>query len=392
MNFSKPFTQQEAIPADGIESALRVLRSGRLHRYNLGGDEEGEVSALEREYALWQGAPFCLALASGGQAIQIALRSAGVRPGDAVLANAYTLAPVPGALHAVGAKPVFVEVGPDWTVDLDDLEAKAGRARFLLLSHMRGHLADMERVAALCERHGLTLVEDCAHTMGSAWRGVRSGNHGHVACFSTQTYKHINSGEGGLLTTSDPEIAARAIVMSGSYMLYERHGAAPPPEAFEGIDTATPNCSARMDHLRAAILRPQLERLGRNVERWNERYRALESGLRGVSGIGIVERPDAESIVGSSFQFHAHVDCAELVRRCAGRGVELKWFGAERPVGFTSRFDSWEYLEPSDLPQTLRVLATTIDLRVPLTFTVDDCRTIATIVADEAASLSRSKP
>ena len=160
-----------------------------------------------------------------------------MKPGDAVLANAYTLAPVPGALHAAGARPVLVEIDQDWHTDLADLETKAqaSGAHFFLLSHIRGHIADMEAVMAVCERHGIVLIEDCAHTMGARWNSVRSGNHGRVACFSAQTYKHINSGEGGLLTTDDPELASRAIVHSGSYMLYGHHGAAPDEEVFAKV-------------------------------------------------------------------------------------------------------------------------------------------------------------
>ena len=125
------------------------------------------------------------------------------------------------AIHACGGVPVFVEIGPDWLTDLDDLRAKAAEsgARFFMLSHMRGHIADMEAITAICTEFGITLIEDCAHTMGASWQGTRSGNFGSVACFSTQTYKHMNSGEGGFLTTDNPEIAARAIILSGSYML-----------------------------------------------------------------------------------------------------------------------------------------------------------------------------
>ncbi|MGB0824011.1 MAG: aminotransferase class I/II-fold pyridoxal phosphate-dependent enzyme, partial [Alphaproteobacteria bacterium] len=116
--FDKSFTQQEAIPADGIEAAVSVLSSGRLHRYNTGPGEVSEVARLEEEYAAYQGSAYCLAVTSGGQAMQIALRAAGLKPGDAILANAYTLAPVPGAIHACGGVPVFVEIGPDWLTDL----------------------------------------------------------------------------------------------------------------------------------------------------------------------------------------------------------------------------------------------------------------------------------
>ena len=162
-----------------------------------------------------------------------------------------------------------------------DLEKKiaSSAARYLLLSHMRGHLCDMDRVMAICYGAGVTVIEDCAHTMGARWNDTRSGNFGKAACFSTQTYKHLNSGEGGFLTTNDADLAARATIMSGSYMLYGRHGAGPDADAFEQARYETPNCSARLDALRAAILRPQLAEIDTNIRCWNERYRAVAAGI-----------------------------------------------------------------------------------------------------------------
>ncbi|UCH41164.1 MAG: DegT/DnrJ/EryC1/StrS family aminotransferase, partial [Gammaproteobacteria bacterium] len=107
--FSKPFTQQEAIPEAGIEQALAVMRSGRLHRYNTIGDELSEAALLEREYAAYMSQQFCLACTSGGYALHIALKAAGLQPGETVLSNAFTLAPVPGAINNAGGKPVLVE-------------------------------------------------------------------------------------------------------------------------------------------------------------------------------------------------------------------------------------------------------------------------------------------
>merc|ERR1719421_2522255 len=97
----------------------------------------------------------------------------------------------------LNAVPVLVETTPAWTMDLDDLEQKAAKssAKVLLLSHMRGKVADMERVVSICERHGLTLVEDCAHSCGVTWNGKQLGYHGKVAAYSTQSDKVINSGE-----------------------------------------------------------------------------------------------------------------------------------------------------------------------------------------------------
>ncbi len=391
VTFNKPFTQQEPIDEATIEAAVEVMRSGRLHRYNTLPGEMSQAALLEREYAEWQGAKYCLACASGGYALQVALRAAGLQAGDTVLANAYTLAPVPGAIHNSGGVPLFVEIDEGWHIDCDDLRQKAAAsgAKFLMLSHMRGHIADMDAMCAICEEFGITLVEDCAHTMGARWKGIRSGNFGRVAAFSAQTYKHINSGEGGLLTTDDPEIAAGAIIMSGSYMLYASHGASPDEEVFRKIRLETPNYSGRMDNLRATILRGQLAGLEDRVRRWNELYRVLETGIGASPHINVPQRAQHEAFVGSSFQFRPQLPVGkfdELVANCAQRGVDIKWFGAEDPKAFTSRYDSWRYLgEPVPLPKTLEVLSQTCDIRVPLTFTSEDCNIIAQIVTEEVA-------
>ena len=388
--FTGNFTQQEPIPEEGIAAAVEAMRHGRLHRYNLAPGEAGEVALLEEDFAAFTGARYCLAVASGGYAMATALRALGVGPGEPVLTNAFTLAPVPGAIASLGARPVYVGVTEQLTIDLDELEARAGEARVLLLSHMRGHIADMDRLTAICDAAGLTVIEDCAHTMGAAWRGVPSGRHGAIGCYSTQTYKHMNSGEGGLIITDDEGLAARMVLLSGSYMLYDRHRAAPPPEAFERLKWETPNVSGRMDNLRAAILRPQLRILPEKCAAWTERYRVLEAGLRGIPGLTLIERPEAERFVGSSFQFllldRAPEAVAEVVAACAARGVELKWFGAEEPVGFTSRYESWRYAPAPPMPATDRVLAGLLDMRLPLTFSLADCAQIARIVSEEVGA------
>ncbi len=392
--FSKSFTQQEAIDEDTIARVTDILRGGRLHRYNTNPGESSEAALLEAEYAAYQGVKYCLACSSGGYALAVALRASGVKPGDKVLANAYTLAPVPGAIHNTGGVPVFVEVDDNWHIDVDDLAQKAASsgARHLMLSHMRGHIADMDAIMEICERYDICVVEDCAHTMGARWKGTRSGNFGRVAAFSAQTYKHINSGEGGLLTTDDEEIAARAIIMSGSYMLYENHGAAPDESVFAKVMLETPNYSGRMDNMRAAILRGQLLGLDENVRRWNGRYQMLERTLRSSSLIEVSERAQHEEYVGSSIQFKPRLEKAGfdvLVDRCAARGVDVKWFGGDEPKAFTSRYDSWRYLgEQAPLPKTLAVLGRTCDMRVPLTFDVSDCEMVAKIVVEEVAQVA----
>ena len=389
--FTGNFTQQEPISDEGIAAALEVLKSGRLHRYNVAEGEAGETALLEQEFAAQMGAKYCLAVASGGYALATALRALGVQPGDKVLTNAFTLAPVPGAIASVGAIPVFVGVTESLVIDLDDLAAKADQADVLMLSHMRGHLCDMDLLVEICDANGLKVIEDCAHTMGARWNGVLSGRQGVMACYSTQTYKHVNSGEGGLLISDDDALMARAIMLSGSYMLYERHLARPPVEAFEDVKYVTPNISGRMDHLRAAILRPQLRDLETQCDRWNARYRAVEDGLRGTPGLTVVERPEAEYYVGSSIQFllldWSEAKVNEVIRRCLVRGVELKWFGGAEPAGFTSRYDSWRYAPSERMPESDRVLKGIVDMRLPLTFSLEDCALIARIIRAEVGAV-----
>ena len=394
VRFQGSFTQQEALPQASIEAATAALKSGRLHRYNTRTpDELSETALLEREYAGWQGAKYCLACASGGQALQISMRAAGLKGGEKVLTNAFTLAPVPGAIAAVGGCPVFVEVTENLVIDPEDLVRKIGTsgARFLLLSHMRGHLADMERIVEICDKADVKIIEDCAHTMGATWRGGKSGNFGIIGCFSTQTYKHMNSGEGGVITSNDPEIMARAIILSGSYMLYERHGAAPEPKYFDQVRLETPNMSARLDNLRAAILRPQLRNLDNNIERWNERYRCIAGLLTNSPVVQLPAELEQSRRVGSSIQFRIHglqeSDAEELVQATAARGVELKWFGAPLPRGFTSIHKSWRYVDPQHLPATDAITANLFDMRIPLTFSLEDCKLIGEILLEEISRI-----
>ena len=386
--FTRPFTQQEPINQEAIDAATKVLKSGRLHRYNTIENELSEAALLEEEYATYQQSKYCLACASGGYAMSVALKAAGLKLGESVLTNTFTLAPVPGAISNAGGNPIFVEITKDLILDLEDLSKKAEEsgARFLLISHMRGHLVDMDQLMKIVNENNLILIEDCAHTMGAQWKDQRSGNFGLAGCFSTQTYKHLNSGEGGLLTSNDEEFMARAIIYSGSYMLYERHGAAPSSKVFEDIRLETPNYSGRMDNLRASILRPQLKNLEKNITRWNQRYQAVETALKEIKGIEVPLRFKEERYVGSSIQFRLPgitVTEAELfIKKNKELGVELKWFGNDDPSGFTSNHKSWKYVGRQQLNNSDEILSSLFDLRLPLTFSIDDCIHLSKIIIE----------
>lgn len=390
------FTAQPPIPPAGIARANELMTSGRLFRYGEVGAEELDVAELEREFAASVGRKYCVATNSCGASLAVALRAAGVTTGDDVLMNAFTLAPVPGAVAHVQANAVFVEIDADYRIDLDSLRqahATTG-AKWLLLSYMRGHIPDMERLNALCSDLGITMIEDCAHTMGASWNGKPTGTFGAVGCFSTQTFKHINSGEGGLLVTDDADIAAQAVLLSGSYMLYRQHGAIPGDDVFERHRYTTPNWSMRMSALAAAVVRPQLPLLPERAATWRSHYEVVESGLRGHRHVRLPERPAAEGFVPSSFQFSlidlTHEQITRWLDIAAQHGVHVKWFGRPEPVGFTSRFDHWRYASEQTLLQTQQVLSGLCDIRLPLGLTAEQCGDIAAVITGALDQVSDS--
>ena len=390
--FSKDLSQPEPIPEEGIARAVELMRTGRLHRYGETGGGHPEPSLLEQEYAASVGSRFCVALNSCGGAMFVALKALGVQAGDTVLSSSFTLAPVPGAIAHAGAQALLVETTAEYTTDLADLERKAiaSGAKVFLISHMRGHISDLDAVTALCDRLGVALVEDCAHTMGARWRGRHTGTWGRVGCYSAQTYKHINSGEGGLLVTDDEDIAARAILMSGSYMLYEQHLARPDAAVFERWKYLMPNFSLRMSNLAAALLRPQIGLLAQRAQVWNLLYAQLAGVLGSVPQLRLPLRSADEEYVASSIQFNLDLNRAGIecfLHECGLRGLHIKWFGRSEPFGFTSNFEHWHYLQQAPvLGQSQALLAGLCDMRIPLSLSTGDTLLIGRIVAAAMAA------
>ncbi len=386
-----------SIPDAGVKRANAIMATGKLHRY--GEDRSGvpEATALEQDFAGYVGAKYCAALNSCGAAMFVALKCAGVQHGDKVLMNAFTLAPVPGAVEHAGAQPVFVEITDSYKIDLADLDKKAASsgAKALLLSHMRGHICDMAALMAICNRYGLVVIEDCAHTMGAKWDGKFTGTYGAIGCFSLQSYKHANAGEGGLLVTNDPDIAAKAILYSGSYMLYAQHTARPELAYFEKYRRHIPNFSMRMSNLVAAIARPQIGLLAERAEIWNARYQKMAEGLSTIQNIRVPVRADKEHYVMSSIQFSVKgltaIEMDEFLAACASRGVYVKWFGRNEPLGFTSVHDHWEYVEGRQgLPQSTRILSEVCDMRIPLVLPLESCETIVAVIRHCLADVQRA--
>lgn len=386
---TRDLTEPEPIPEAGIARAVELMRSGRLFRYGEMGADQLDVSLLEQEFAAFVGRRYCVAVNSGGGALFLALKVAGVEPGDPVLINGFTLAPVPGAILHAAARPVIVEIGRDYVIDPEDLrrKARASGAKVLLLSHMRGHIADMDAVMAVARECGLGVIEDCAHALCASWKGKAIGTFGIAAAFSAQTYKHLNAGEGGFLVLDDDAMAARAILHSGSYMLHGQHLSSPGAKALQAVGEHVPNFSMRMTALAAAMLRPQLAELPRRAKRWNDIHDRIAVGLRHSQQIRVPERGHGQVFSATSIQFSVLGFATEqmelFLAHARERGVPIKWFGARAQSGFTSAPRNWLYAgEQGPLARTHEVLAELCDIRTPVTLTDAECDLIAEIVRD----------
>jgi dTDP-4-amino-4,6-dideoxygalactose transaminase len=270
--------QYQTIRAE-IEPVVRRVIESQL--FVLG----AEVSGLEAEIANYCGAAHGVGCASGTDALLLPLLALDVGPGDEVITTPYTFFATAGSIWRTGARPVFVDIESD-TYNIDPLQVEAAitpRTKVIVPVHLFGQTADMGAIQEIAERHGLALLEDAAQAIGAAYQGIRTGVLGTVTAFSFYPSKNLGGfGEGGMITTDDPQLARRVarLRVHGMEPKYHHHEV---------------GLNSRLDALQAAVLRVKL----RHLDAWTshrrevaDRYRSLFAlyGLDGIVGLPI-ERP-----------------------------------------------------------------------------------------------------
>lgn len=385
----------DPIPEEGRIRATEIMETGRLYRYNADCAETCEVSAVEKDLCEYTGHKYCVAVNSCGSAIFMAMKVAGLQYGDKVLSNAFTFQAVPSAIEHAGGVPVYVDCEDNFVIDVEDLRRKAidSGAKFCVVSHMRGKVAEMDQIKEMCDEMGIVLIEDCAHSLGVTWKGQHTGHHGVVACISSQSYKMLNSGEGGFLLTNDDVMAAKAICYAGSYeKLYTKHLMRPADEVFEAVKKSTPNYSLRMHAVSAAMLRPQIATLDERIAVYNRRYEYVEMRLNSLEHCYVPTQLPEVGIVADSIQFHltdftpAQLDV--FVKETSERKLPVEVFGA---ISNARYFRNWDFAPCTDnVDKTDKILQYAIDIRLPLMFTEEDFVDICDIVeqAHNAAAAS----
>jgi dTDP-4-amino-4,6-dideoxygalactose transaminase len=246
-----------------IAAVTRVLRSGQIA-------QGACVEQLEREFASLCGVREAVAVNSGTAALFIALVAHGIGPGDDVITSSFTFAATANAVLMTGARPVFVDIREsDFNIDPDLIAARiTSRTKAIIPVHLYGHPADMTRISEIGESHGLAIIEDACQAHGAEWQGRRVGSFG-TGCFSFYPTKNMTTGEGGMVTTNDPQIAHRL-------RLLRSHGAARPYHHTEL------GYNFRMTDISAAIGLVQLGRLEFFTRRRRANARYYNAHLRGV--------------------------------------------------------------------------------------------------------------
>jgi dTDP-4-amino-4,6-dideoxygalactose transaminase len=262
--------QFESIRTEITAAVMQTLES---QRFILG----PEVEAFEKEMAAWNGSAHAIACASGSDALLLALMGLGIGPGDEVITTPFTFVATVTAIVRLGATPVFVDVDPV-TFNLDPAKLQAAitdRTRAIIPIHLFGFPADLDPICALAQDRGIDVIEDAAQAIGAKYKGRMIGNIGKIGCFSFFPSKNLGcGGDGGLITTSDPELAdkLRVLATHGSRARYR----------YELI-----GINSRLDAIQAAILRVKLPHLGR----WTEgRRRNAELYRRLLTEAGVAER------------------------------------------------------------------------------------------------------
>jgi 8-amino-3,8-dideoxy-alpha-D-manno-octulosonate transaminase len=264
------------------KQVLEVLERKYLFRYYGPKEFPSKVSELEKEFAAKVGSQHALASSNCTGALISALVACGVGPGHEVIVNGYTFFASCAAIVGAKAVPVICEADDTLTMDPDDLEKKInGNTRAVVCVHMRGAPCDMERIVAICRKHKLRLIEDCAQACGGSYKGRKLGTFGDIGCFSFQYHKIITAGEGGMCVTNDARLYDRLMGYHDTAACWrpDRFG----EERYRGELFCGVNY--RMSELTGAVMLAQLNKLDGLLLAMRRNKKRIKDQIEGTKGI-----------------------------------------------------------------------------------------------------------
>ena len=254
---------------DEIDAAYReVMSKGDLVM-------RGQLSSFEKNFADFVGTRYAVGLNSGYHALLLSLIIAGVKRGDEVIVPAHTFVATASAVVNAGGTPVLVDVGPDYNIDVGKIEeAITGNTKVIIPVHLNGRMSRMDTILGLAERYGLYVIEDACQALGAGFDGMRAGSVGLTGCWSFYPFKMLGGyGDGGAITTNDPETARKAALMR-----YNGEDRETGEYHYHGI-------TCLLDNLQAAFLDVKLRHIPEWIEKRREIAEKYRKGLREIDGI-----------------------------------------------------------------------------------------------------------
>lgn len=381
----------EPIPEAARAAIEAMLQSGDLFRYTA--PQDSPVALLEREFAAVLGSRYALAVSSCSAALFLSLKALDLPKGARVLIPAFTFAAVPSSVIHADCQPVLCEVGDNYRINMADFEARLDRQiEAVIISHMRGHTSDMDAIMALCNARAIPVIEDAAHSLGTTWHGQNIGTIGRIGCFSFQSYKLLNAGEGGILITDDADLVARAIIMSGAYehnwAKHVARGDTALRDALARWQNRLPLYNLRLNNLSAALIRPQLDEIPRRVRDGRAGHDHVAALLETSPWLSVPAPLAPEERAPDSIQFNLigmdDADARAFADAAARRGVKVQIFGQSQDNA--RAFWNWQFIDgpAPDLPMTRAMLARACDTRLPARLTRAQQDAIATAILGAA--------
>jgi dTDP-4-amino-4,6-dideoxygalactose transaminase len=245
---------------------------------------QSDLVEFETRVANFTNAKYAIGVANGTDALIIALRAAGIGPGDEVIVPSHTYVASAASIHFAGATPVLVECGPDHMVDPESVAAAVTtRTRAIMPVQLNGRTCDMDALQAIADKHDLVIVEDAAQAIGSKFKGKNAGTFGIAAEISLYPAKILGCfGDGGVLLTNDAEMARKM-------NLLRDHG-----RDETGL-VVTWGLNSRLDNLQAALLNVKLQQLDSEIERRRQIARLYREGLQDLEDIVLPPGPDNDA-------------------------------------------------------------------------------------------------
>jgi dTDP-4-amino-4,6-dideoxygalactose transaminase len=308
---SKPFASWPVYDRKEERAIQQVLKSRNWGGYPF---PNQHASAFAQRFAKFHGAKYGLAVANGTVAIEVALKSVGLQPGDEVIVPAYTWEGTVGPVLRLNAVPVFVDVDPStYCLDASLIEkAITPKTRVILPVHLAMSFADLDAIGRLAQQHHLRVIEDCAHAHGGQWKKKGAGATGDMGCFSFQSSKLMTAGEGGGVITSNLEFLERA-------QSYVNCGRASETDKF---GHRIIGLNYRMTEFQAAILEVQLGRLARQATVRQRNMEHFESRIGGTPGLALLKRdPRVTRVAAYQYVFKYVPEHFEGIPRAAFLGA-----------------------------------------------------------------------